>query len=343
MKKILITGGTGYIGSHTIIELLSKTDLIPISIDNYSRSFMDTLKRVEKITGTKVKNYDINLCNLDKVDVVFKENPELVGVIHFAAYKSVPESVEKPLLYYNNNLNSLINVLNCCEKYNIDSLIFSSSCSVYGNVASLPVTELTPLGKSESPYGHTKIMGEEIIEKFVLQKSIKAMPLRYFNPVGAHMSGLNGENSTDKPNNLVPFITQSAAGILGSLTVFGNNYDTRDGSCIRDYVHVSDIASAHVLALQYLIGNKDAKKFEILNLGTGSGITVLEAIEAFQKVSGVNLDYKIGNRREGDVAAIYSDSSLAEKVLGWKCKYDIDDMMRSAWKWQQHLLNDKEK
>ncbi len=340
MKKILITGGTGYIGSHTIIEILENTKFIPISIDNFSRSFPETLNRVKKITGKDVVNYDIDLCDLEDLEEVFKKNPEIEGVIHFAAYKSVPESVENPLLYYHNNINSLVNILKCCQKFGVQNFIFSSSCSVYGNVQKLPVTEETVLGKPESPYGHTKIIGEELIKNFVKANRIKTMPLRYFNPGGAHISGLNGEHSIDKPNNLVPFITQSAAGILGSLTVFGDDYDTRDGSCIRDYVHVSDIARAHVLALQYLMNDKREKVFEIVNLGTGKGITVFEAIKSFVKVSGVTLNYNIGPRREGDVAAIYSDSSKAKELFGWECQYNIDDMMDSAWKWQKTLLSE---
>jgi UDP-glucose 4-epimerase len=269
---------------------------------------------------------------------VFLKRILILWVIHFAAFKSVPESVSDPILYYDNNINSLLNILKCCDKYGVNNFIFSSSCSIYGNVEKLPVTENSPIGIPESPYGHTKIVGEEIIKNFVKTTSIKAMPLRYFNPVGAHISGLNGENSLDKPNNLVPFITQSAAGILGELTVFGNDYDTRDGSCIRDYVHVTDIANAHILALKHLIESSTSSSYAILNLGTGTGITVLEAIDSFKKVSGIDLKFKIGEKREGDVAAIYSDSSKAKELLGWECKYNIDDMMQSAWKWQQQLL-----
>jgi len=341
MKKILITGGNGYIGSHTIIELFRNTDFEAISIDNYSRSHKNTLDRIKKITNRNVKNYPIDLRNYKNVETVFIENPDIVGVIHFAAFKSVPESVANPILYYDNNINSLLNILKCCDKYNVGNFIFSSSCSIYGNVNKLPVTETTPIGIPESPYGHTKIIGEDIIRNFVKTSKIKAMPLRYFNPVGADNTGLNGENSIDKPNNLVPIITQTAAGIIPKLTVFGNDFNTRDGSCIRDYVHVSDIANAHVLALNYLLNNKKTSNFEILNLGTGTGVTVLEAIQSFEKVSGIKLNYAIGSKREGDVAAIFSDSSKAKQILGWECNYNIDDMMKSAWKWQQQLINEK--
>lgn len=337
-KKILVTGGTGYIGSHTIIELYRNTDLDVISIDNYSRSYMNTLDRIKSITSKNVINYEIDLRNLSLVEKVFEENPNIDGVIHFAAFKSVPESVEKPLLYYDNNLNSLINILKCCKKYNVANFIFSSSCSIYGNVDQLPVNETTPVGQTESAYGHTKIIGEEIIRNFVNASDIKALPLRYFNPVGADLTGLNGENSVDAPNNLVPVITKTAIGEIEQFTVFGDDYNTRDGSCIRDYIHVSDIANAHILAIEYLINKRNHSNYEVFNLGTGNGVTVLEAIKSFEKVSGVKLSYKIGPRREGDVEAIFSDSSKAKKLLHWNCRYDLDDMMLSAWKWQQELI-----
>lgn len=340
MSKIVVTGGTGYIGSHTIIELLDNTDFEVISIDNNSRSFANTVDRIKEITGTEVKNYCIDLCEYDKVDEVFKQNDDIVGVIHFAAYKSVPESVGEPMMYYENNINSLLNVLKCCDKYGVNNFIFSSSCSIYGNVDKLPVTEDTPVAEPESPYAHTKVIGEGIIKNFVKASKVKAMPLRYFNPVGSHMSGLNGEIGIDRPNNLVPYITQTAAGILEKLTVFGGDYETRDGSCVRDYIHVTDIANAHVLALNYLINTPDSKNYEILNLGTGNGVTVLEAINAFEKVSGQKLNYEVGDRRPGDIAAIYSDSTKAKELIGWECKYGIEEMMDSAWRWQLHLLEE---
>lgn len=341
-NKILITGGTGYIGSHTILQLIRTTDFQLISVDNYSRSFPDTLDRIEKITGKRIKNYAVDLCDKPVVFQVFEENPDLIGIIHFAAYKEVNESVNFPLRYYRNNIDSLLNVVEACEKFSISSLIFSSSCSVYGNVKSLPVTEKTPLSKAESPYAHTKQIGEEILDN-VCKKShcLTAISLRYFNPVGADITGQLGENSVDKPNNLVPIITRTASGLIPEMSVHGGDYPTRDGSCIRDYVHVLDIADAHIKALHYLLEGKNEKRHEIFNLGTGNGVSVLEAIRAFEKVSGVKLNYRIGPRREGDVVSIYSDCSLAEQKLGWKCQYNIEDMMRTAWEWQQTLNQEK--
>jgi UDP-glucose 4-epimerase len=339
-NKILVTGGCGYIGSHTIIEILEQTDFEVISVDNLMNSTSDTLDRIERITGKRVKNYTIDLCDLAKTEEIFKENPDLVGIIHFAALKSVPESVFKPLLYYHNNLNSLLNLLQLVEKHQVNYFIFSSSCSVYGNVSKLPVNEQTPLSIAESPYAYTKQIGEVMMKDFVRNNQVKAVALRYFNPVGAHVSGLNGENPINKPSNLVPVITQTAAGIIPEMSVYGYDYDTRDGSCIRDYIHVTDIAEAHIKAMNYLIEGKNQANYEVYNLGTGNGVTVLEAIKAFEKVSGVKLNYKLAERRAGDVVAIYSDTTLSEQRLGWKTKLTIEDMMASAWKWQQLLLKE---
>ncbi len=339
-NKILVTGGCGYIGSHTIIEILEQTDFEVISVDNLMNSSSDTLDRIERITGKRVKNYTIDLCDLAKTEEIFKENPDLIGIIHFAALKSVPESVFKPLLYYRNNLNSLLNLLQLVEKYQVNYFIFSSSCSVYGNVSQLPVNEQTPLSIAESPYAYTKQIGEVMIKDFVRNNQVKAVALRYFNPVGAHISGLNGENPINRPSNLVPVITQTAAGIIPEMSVYGYDYDTRDGSCIRDYIHVTDIAEAHIKAMNYLIEGKNEANYEVYNLGTGNGVTVLEAIKAFEKVSGVKLNYKLAERRAGDVVAIYSDTTLSEQKLGWKTKLNIEDMMASAWKWQQLLLRE---
>lgn len=336
--KILITGGAGYIGSHTIIEILENTNWEIVSIDNYSSSSEKTYQRIEKITGKKIKYYNIDLTNLSLTEKVFQENAAIAGIIHFAAFKSVPESVENPLLYYHNNLNSLINILKCQAKYNIPNLIFSSSCSVYGNLDELPVTENTPLNKPESPYAYTKQIGEKMVDDFIkVNPTLKAISLRYFNPVGAHKSGLNGEVPIARPNNLVPYITQTAIGKLEKLTVFGGDYKTPDGTCIRDYVHVCDIAAAHVQALQKLISDKNFPNHSIINLGTGVGISVLEAINAFEKVAGQKLNYKIGPRRAGDVAAIYANNTKAKKMLNWTPKYNIDEMMLSAWLWEQNL------
>lgn len=340
--KILITGGAGYIGSHTIIEILEKTNWEVISIDNYSSSSEKTYQRIEQITGKKINYYNIDLTDLSLTDKVFEENTAIVGIIHFAAFKSVPESVENPLLYYHNNLNSLINILKCQKKYGIPNLIFSSSCSVYGNLDELPVTENTPLNKPESPYAYTKQIGEKIVDDFIkINPTLKAISLRYFNPVGAHKSGLNGEVPIARPNNLVPYITQTAIGKLEQLTVFGGDYSTPDGTCIRDYVHVCDISSAHVQALQKLVEDKNFEHHSIINLGTGVGISVLEAINAFEKISNQNLNYKIGPRRAGDVAAIYANNTKAKDLLSWAPKYNIDEMMLSAWLWEQNLNKEK--
>ncbi|MEK6615506.1 MAG: UDP-glucose 4-epimerase GalE [Bacteroidota bacterium] len=341
--KILITGGAGYIGSHTIIEVLEKTSWEVISADNFLRSSSKTFDRITTISEKKINNYNADLCDMEKTKKIFSENPDIQGVIHFAALKSVPESVLNPELYYHNNNESLSNILACLKEFEVKNFIFSSSCSVYGNIDTLPVNEETPLQKAQSPYGHTKQMGEEIITAFSkIHPAINSIALRYFNPVGAHVSGLIGEVPFGKPDNIVPSITQTAIGKQEQFNIFGNDYKTRDGTCIRDYIHVSDIAYAHVLALQYLLDNKNKSNYEIINLGTGNGITVLEAVQAFEKVSGKKLNYKIDLRRSGDVEAIYSDSSKAEKLLGWKPKYTIEQMMDSAWQWQLNLSKENQ-
>ena len=340
--KILVTGGCGYIGSHTIIQLIRNTDFEVISIDSCVNSSEDTICRIEAITGKEIKNYKIDLRDRVKTASVFEENNDIIGVVHFAALKAVGESVEKPDWYYDNNINSLLNILWCCEKYKVNHFIFSSSCSLYGNVSSLPVNEDTPLSKTESPYAHTKKLGEEIIQNLIHVNDVQAISLRYFNPVGADHTGKNGENPINKPSNLVPYITQTAAGILPKLTVFGEDYNTRDGSCIRDYLHVTDIADAHIKALEYLLAGKNESNYEVYNLGTGNGVTVLEVINAFEKVTGEKLNYEVGPRRPGDVEAIYSDSAKALEKLGWKTEIDLDEMMLSAWKWQQTLIAEKE-
>ena len=337
MSKILVTGGCGYIGSHTILELIKNTDYEIISIDNLMNSSMNSLNSIEKLTKIKIKNYKVDLCDLENTRKVFEDNKDIVGVIHFAALKSVPESVKNPILYYNNNNNSLTNILHCAKEYGVGNVIFSSSCSVYGNVTELPVSEGTPLNKAESPYGNTKQMGEQILEYFSNVNEINLIALRYFNPVGADISGKIGEDPINPPTTLLPIITRTAIGIIPELTVFGDDYETKDGTCVRDYVHVSDIADAHIIALNYLIEGKNKKKYEVFNLGTGDGVTVLDAIEAFEKVSKKKLNYSLGPRREGDVGAIYSDCSKAIKELGWKAKRDINVMMETAWGWQLKL------
>lgn len=337
MQTIIVTGGAGYIGSHTIIELLNKTQFNVLSVDNFSNSNKDAYERISKLTNRSFETRQFDLCDETALNDQLANIKNCGGIIHFAAFKSVPESVENPVLYYHNNLVSLTNLLKFSVAHSISNFIFSSSCSVYGNTADLPVKEETPLQKAESPYGHTKQIGEDIINFFCkAHPEFNAVLLRYFNPVGAHESGLNGELPLSRPNNLVPIITQTAVG-KNSLTVFGNDYDTRDGSCIRDYIHVTDIADAHVKALNYLIDEKNEKQCSLFNLGTGNGVSVLEAIKAFEKVSGKALHYTIGGRREGDIVSIYADNNLAKEELNWSPKYTINDMMLSAWKWQQYL------
>jgi UDP-glucose 4-epimerase len=336
-KKILVTGGTGYIGSHTIVDLIENNFEV-ISIDNFSRSSPLALDGIEKITNKKINNYSVDLCNYDDTRQVFIENEDIAGIIHFAAFKSVPESVQFPIRYYENNLYSLLNILKCMEEFRIANLVFSSSCSVYGNIQHLPVTEETPLSEPQCAYAASKQMGEQIIKDFSKRNTFsKSILLRYFNPVGAHPSALIGENPIEKPNNLVPLITQTAIGILEKMYVWGNDYETRDGYCIRDYIHVMDIANAHTKALENLLQNESNPPYEILNLGTGNGITVMELIQTFEKISGVRLRYEIGPRRKGDVMAIYANNEKARKVLNWQIRYSIEDMMQTAWAWQQML------
>ena len=333
MKKILVTGGCGYIGSHTIVDLVENGYEV-ICADNNSRSNENILLGVEKITGKKIKNYKIDLCVLDDTYAIFQENPDIIGIIHFAAYKSVGESVEKPLMYYDNNLNSLFNILKCVAAFKIPHFVFSSSCTVYGNPDKIPVTEETPQKPAASPYGATKQMGEQIIQDAFKELSSKAILLRYFNPVGAHPSILIGELPLGRPANLVPAITQTAIGKLPTMQVYGTDYDTRDGSCLRDYIHVVDIAHAHTLALNFLVDNKTEQACTVFNLGTGDGCTVLEAIKAFEQVSGIALNYEIGPRRAGDVVAIYANNEKAKSQLLWNQQYSLLQMMETAWKWE---------
>ncbi|MDX2047988.1 MAG: UDP-glucose 4-epimerase GalE [Chitinophagaceae bacterium] len=340
MKKILVSGGCGYIGSHTIVDLI-ENGFDVISVDNNSRSTTRLLEGIEKITGKNIKNYKVDLCNFDDTHAIFEENDDIAGIIHFAAYKAVGESVEKPLMYFENNLLSLINLLKCVEEFNIPYFVFSSSCTVYGNPDSIPVTESTMPKPAESPYGYTKQMGEQIVNEFSKVNRGKCILLRYFNPAGAHPSTLIGEYPLDKPQNLTPVITQTAIGKIPQMTVFGNDYPTRDGSCLRDFIHVCDLAHAHTLSLQYLINNPAAPKCEVFNLGTGNGITVLEAIQAFEKVSGEKLNYTIGPRRPGDIIAIYANNDKAQNLLGWTCKYSLENIMSTAWNWEQKLKADE--
>jgi UDP-glucose 4-epimerase len=346
MARVLVTGGCGYIGSHTLVELIAAGHE-PISIDDNSRSSESILDGVERVTGKRVRNYRVDLRSASLTKAVFSEYRDAIAVIHFAAYKTVPESVAEPLLYYDNNINALLNVLQIADECGIPGFIFSSSCAVYGNSKELPVTEDTPFGEPECPYARTKQMGEYIIRDFSKASKASFVSLRYFNPVGAHASGEIGEVPYGEPDNLVPRITRAAASNLNLslnlnlLVVHGNDYDTRDGTCIRDYVHVSDIARAHVLAIEYMRktgdGRRKTGRNEAFNLGSGTGTTVLEAITAFEVAAGRKLNYRFGPRRAGDTAAVFSDNHKAEAILGWRPELGIDEMMRTAWRWEQRI------
>ena len=340
MAKILVTGGCGYIGSHAIVDLIENGYEV-ISVDNNKRSNPVILEGIQKIIGKPIKNYKVDLCNFDDTFAIFQENEDIEGIIHFAAYKSVGESVEKPLMYFENNLFSLINLLKCVQEFQIPWFVFSSSCTVYGNPEEIPVTETTQPKPAESPYGYTKQMGEQIVNEFCKSSSTQCILLRYFNPVGAHPSAKIGEMPVGKPENLVPAITQTAIGKIPKMYVYGSDYPTRDGSCVRDYVHVCDIAHAHTLAIRYLEQGKNGNICEVFNLGTGVGVTVLEAIRAFEKVSHIQLNYEVGPRRPGDVVAIYANNDLAKEVLGWQPAYSLEEMMSTAWKWEQRLKADE--
>jgi UDP-glucose 4-epimerase len=335
MIKILVTGGCGYIGSHTLVDLINNGFDV-VSIDNLSNSDASVLEGIQKITGKKVKNYAVDLTNKADLFKIFQVEQNIAGVIHFAAHKAVGESVENPLKYYANNLGGLIHLLEAMDQFEIQPLIFSSSCSVYGNAKELPVTEKTPWQRAESPYARTKQMGEEIIkDTLVASPRLKAIYLRYFNPAGAHESALIGESPINEANNLVPVITETAIGKRASMKVFGTDYPTRDGSCIRDYIHIMDLANAHTKALQYLLNPEHNTREMVFNLGIGEGVSVMEAIHAFEKVSGQKLNYVLGERRPGDVIAIYANNYQAASILGWEPSRNIDDIMASAWKWEK--------
>ncbi len=340
MSKILVTGGCGYIGSHTIVDLIENGYDV-ISVDNNSRSNANVLKGIEQITGKKVKNYKVDLCNFDDTFAIFQENEDISGIIHFAAYKSVGESVQKPLMYFENNLTSLINLLKCVQEFHIPHFVFSSSCSVYGNPDEIPVTEKTVPKPAESPYGYTKQMGEQIVHEFAKNSGTQSILLRYFNPAGAHPSIAIGEMPVGKPENLIPAITQTAIGRIPKMFVHGHDYPTRDGSCIRDYIHICDLANAHTLSLKYLEEGRNKGLCEVFNLGSGNGVSVLEAIHAFEKVSGIKLNYELGPRRPGDVVAVYANNDLAKTVLGWNPKFSLEDMLSTAWKWELLLKADE--
>lgn len=338
-KKVLVTGGTGYIGSHTCVELINAGYDVVI-IDNLYNSERSVLDGIEKITGKRPAFAEFDLCDINKLEAFFTGEHKPDAIIHFAAYKAVGESVKKPLEYYRNNLVSLINIMEMMDRYGIPSLVFSSSCTVYGQPDMLPVTEAAPVKPALSPYGSTKQVGEEIIRSTMAAKPmLKAISLRYFNPIGAHPSALIGELPRGVPENLVPFITQTAIGLRSELKVFGNDYNTPDGSCVRDYLHVVDLAKAHVTALDRLVSSKNRKNYEVFNLGTGKGVSVLEAIRSFEKVSGVKLNYTITARREGDIEKIWADPSYANSELGWKTESSLDDAMATAWKWEKRIRN----
>lgn len=336
-KKILVTGGTGYIGSHTVVEL-QQAGYEVVIIDNLSNSNADVIDGIVKITGKKPIFEQIDLVDMDALKEVLNRHKGIDGIIHFAASKAVGESVQKPLMYYKNNLVSLTNLLELMPEHNIKGIVFSSSCTVYGEPDNNPIDENAPIKPATSPYGNTKQINEEIIHDFVHSGApIKSIILRYFNPIGAHPSGEIGELPIGVPQNLVPFITQTGMGIREQLSVFGDTYDTPDGSCIRDFINVVDLSKAHVIAVERMLEDKSDDKVEIFNLGTGIGLSVLELISIFEKVSGKPLNYKIAPRREGDIEKIWAQADKANNVLGWKAQETIEDTMASAWKWQQKL------
>lgn len=339
MSKILVTGGTGYIGSHTIVELLA-AGMDVVIVDDLSNSELAVLDGIEQIAGKRPAFAQLDLCDKSALEDLFKAHPDINGVIHFAAKKAVGESVEKPLMYYRNNFDSLLNLLDLMKTYQVQNIVFSSSCTVYGQPESLPVTEETPFQLAESPYGYSKQVCEIILRDACKADSgLNAIALRYFNPTGAHESTIIGELPRGVPANLVPFITQTAAGIREKLLVFGDDYNTPDGSAIRDYIHVVDLAQAHVVALSRQLKQQQKNNYEFFNIGTGKGNSVLEVVQTFERVNQLKLNYSIVDRRPGDIENIYADTTLANDELGWSAKLGIEDMLRSAWNWQKNLSN----
>ncbi|CCY15284.1 uDP-glucose 4-epimerase [Prevotella sp. CAG:755] len=341
-KTILVTGGTGFIGSHTTVELQNAGYDVVI-VDNLSNSKADVVDGIEKITGIRPAFEEVDCCDKDALDAVFNKYPDICGVIHFAASKAVGESVEKPLKYYYNNIVSLVNLLDLMPKHGVKGIIFSSSCTVYGQPApeNLPVTEEAPIQKAESPYGNTKQINEEIVQDFVKSGApIGAVLLRYFNPIGAHPTAIIGEMPNGVPANLIPYLTQTAIGIRKELVVFGNDYDTPDGTCIRDFIYVLDLAKAHVCAMARILEGKQAEPVEVFNVGTGNGVSVMELINTFEKCTGVKLNYKIGPRRAGDIEKVWGNVDKANNVLGWKAVHTLEEALSSAWKWQLKLRED---
>jgi UDP-glucose 4-epimerase len=338
--KILVTGGTGYIGSHTVVELQNSGYEV-IIVDNLSNSRASVVDNIERITGVRPDFEEFDLTDKQKTRDFFKWHPDFKGIIHFAAFKAVGESVEKPLKYYHNNLQSLINILEGMNENNIQNIVFSSSCTVYGQPDELPVTEQAPIKEAWSPYGHTKQISESIIQNTSHVSEMNGILLRYFNPIGAHETALIGELPIGIPTNLVPFITQTAIGLRDKLRVFGNDYNTPDGTAIRDYIHVVDLAKAHVVAVNHMIEGKNKKKVEIFNLGTGNGFSVLDVIKSFERVSDVKLNYEMVERRPGDIEQVWADTKYANLELGWKAEKSLDEMMHSAWKWELELKKAK--
>ena len=339
MSRILVTGGTGYIGSHTVVELMASGYDVTI-VDNLSNSNIEVLNGIEAITGKRPDFENVDCLDFMNLNAVFDRFKDIVGVIHFAASKAVGESVLKPLLYYNNNIGSLVNLLTIMQQHGVNNLVFSSSCTVYGqpDEEHLPVDETAPRKTATSPYGNTKQINEDIIcDQVHAVPELNATILRYFNPIGAHPTALIGELPNGVPNNLLPFVTQTAAGIREKLRVFGDDYNTPDGSCIRDYIYVVDLAKAHVKALERMLNVQDRDRVEVFNLGTGRGLSVLEIIRHFESATGVKLNYEIVGRREGDIEQVWAKADKANNVLGWKADTPIDDVLRSAWKWQQRL------
>ncbi len=335
-QKILVTGGLGFIGSHTAVELLQAGYEVVI-IDDLSNSDISVLERIRKITGSEPAFYQINMLDKNKLNELFLNESNLGAVIHFAALKAVGESVREPLKYFQNNLISLIYLLQCMNEFGVKKIVFSSSATVYGFPDTLPVTESAAFKKALSSYGSTKQMGEEMLEKTSVAKGISAISLRYFNPVGAHASSLIGELPLGIPNNLMPFITQTAAGVRELLTVYGNDYDTPDGTCLRDYIHVVDLAKAHVKSCDRLLQGRGDGPYEVFNIGTGRAISVLEMIRAFEEYNELKLNYRIGERRPGDATAVYADVTRADRILNWKAALGLKEMVTSAWSWQKTL------
>ena len=340
MQKVLVTGGLGYIGSHTVVELQNAGFEVVI-IDNLSNSSMEVLDGIIEITGKTPLFEKIDLRQKSEVIQFFEKHQYISGIIHFAASKAVGESVENPLLYYENNLSTLIYLLQACNNYTIENFIFSSSCTVYGEPDKLPIDESAPIKKATSPYGNTKQISEEILNDSCKVSNLKSIALRYFNPIGAHDSSKIGELPLGIPQNLVPFITQTAAGLRDQLSVFGDDYPTKDGSCIRDYIHVVDLAKAHVVALERLLKNRNSNQFETFNIGTGKGSSVLEVVNAFEKITHQKLNYKIVDRRVGDVISVYADTKKANEVLGWKAENSMEDSLLSSWNWEKKVRNIK--